>query len=304
MRYRKESPTFRYACRNVVASIPDSLDLRIARTAFSDCYDEFDRDNDRPGRNWQLEAKARWETFVREVADAVHDAFPSPTEWLAHFIELDNRWKGFESFSPNFRHLIVALAERHPTEGITAAEVLLATRSHPLAVLFDAVAISATKKDAAARLRLIRAAAVVADTTLQAAAVTCCSWSRREGSLPEEAWKILETLAPSAPPGVADCILSFVFWNDQQGTLRDWDLITALPFSSNDTALAGRIAASASELISRNHLQPDADSVARFFRRFESLSEPEGHEFERAFEKLAEAFPGGGISPAKPATRL
>jgi hypothetical protein len=143
-----------------------------------------------------------------------------------------------------------------------------------VAVLFDAIATSATKKDAAARLRLIRAAAVAADTTLQAAAVTCCSSWRREGSLPEEAWNIVEFLAPCASPLVADCILNFACWNDQEGTLRDWDLITALPFSSNDIALAGRIAASASELVRRSHLRPDADSVARFLRRFEPLSEP------------------------------
>jgi hypothetical protein len=212
------------------------------------------------------------------VADAVQDAFPSADEWLAHFVALNIRWQAFESFHPNFRPLLVALAERRPTEGVVAAEVLVATLSHPLAVVFDAIVMSATKKDAVTRLRLVRAAAVAADTMLQAAAVTCCSFWRCEGSLPEEAWKILETLAPSAPPGVADCILNFVFWNDQQGTLRDWDLITALPFSSNDNALASRIAARASELISRSHLQPDADSIVRFLRRFESLSKPEGHD--------------------------
>ena len=132
---------------------------------------------------------------------------------------------------------------------------------------------------------------MVTDPTLQAGAVACCSWWRREGPLPEEVWQILETLAPSAPPLVADRIVNFVWWNDQQGTLRDWDLITALPFTPNETALAGHIAARASELISSKRLQPDAESVARFLRRFETLTEPEGHELKRALAKLAEAFP-------------
>ena len=220
LHYGKDSRAFRDACRNVVAAIPDSLDLRIARTAFSSYDDEFELDIDSAGPNWQVEARARWETFVREVADAVQDAFPSADEWLAHFAALNIRWQAFESFHPNFRPLLVALAERRPTEGVVAAEVLVATPSHPLAVVFDAIVMSATKKDAATRLRLVRAAAVAADTMLQAAAVTCCSLWRCEGSLPEEAWKILETLAPSAPPVVADRILNFVCWNDQQGTLR------------------------------------------------------------------------------------
>ena len=288
LHYGQDTPAVRDAFRRLISAIPNTLDFRIARTAFGSDYAEFEHGDD---DDWLAVAKARWETFIREVADAVHESFASATAWLAHFTELDTRWRGFESFNPNFRYLLVALAERRPAEGVAAAEVLLATSSHLLAFVFDALAMSATETDEATRLRLVRTAALAADPTLQAGAVACCSWWRRESPLPEEAWQILETLAPSALPLVADRIVNFVWWNDQQCTLRDWDLITALPFAPNETALAGHIAARASELISSKRLQPDAESVARFLRRFETLSEPEGHELKRAFAKLAEAFP-------------
>lgn len=289
LRYGKDSPAFRDSCRKVVTAIPDTLDLRIARTAFGNYYDEFERDTD--DSDWQTVAKARWETFIREVADAIHTAHRDAAAWLAHFASLDLRWRAFNSFQPNFRHLLVALAERRPAEGIAAAELLLAEPAHPLAHAFDALAMTATKTDPAARLRLIRAAAESSGEDLQAAAIACCSWWRREGGLPEAAWQILETLAPTAPPHVATAISNFVWWNDRQATLRDWQLVTALPFSPDETTLAGHIAARAAELISDTGLRPDAESVARFLGRYESLAQPEGHDLEHAFEKLAEAFP-------------
>jgi hypothetical protein len=274
LRYGKDSPAFRDACRKVLASIPDSLDLRIARTAFGNYYDEFERDTD--NGDWQTAAKARWETFIREVADTTHSAHPDAAAWLAHFAALDARWRAFASFNPNFRHLLVALAERRPTEGIAAAEELLAEPAHRLAHTFDAVVLAGTKADAPTRLRLIRVAASATEP-LQAAAVACCSWWRRSDALPEEAWQILESLAPVATSVVADRIADFVWLNDKQATLRDWHIVTSLPFAPGETGLAGRIAARAADLVTDSNLKPDADSVARFLRRFEALSEPEGH---------------------------
>ena len=87
---------------------------------------------------------------------------------------------------------------------------------------------------------------------LQAAAVACCSWWRHESALPEEAWKILESLAPTATPLVADRIANFVWWNDKQATLRDWHLVTALPFAPSQNGLAGQIAARASDTASNS----------------------------------------------------
>jgi len=289
LRYGKDSPVFRGACRKVLGGIPDSLDLRIARTAFGNYYDEFEREMD--DKDWQTASKVRWETFIREVADATHDAYPDAAAWLAHLAELDACWRAFDSFHPNFRHLLVVLAERRPAEGITVAGALLANPHHPLAHAFDAIAMSATKDDANTRIRLIRAASASGAESLQAAAVACCSWWRREGVLPEEAWQMLESLAPSAVPLVADRIVNFVWWNDKQTTLRDWNLVTGIPFTPSETALAGNIAARASELIKHNQLKPDAESVSCFLSRFETLTEPKGYDLEQAFEELAEAFP-------------
>jgi len=79
--------------------------------------------------------------------------------------------------------------------------------------------------------------------------------------------------------------------NDQKATIRDWKLVTALPFSSGDDDLASRIVCCASELVSRNHLQPAADCVGHFLRRFESLSGLRNSKLERAFRELSKAFP-------------
>ena len=87
LRYGRETPVFREACRRVVTAIPESLDLRIVRTAFGNYYDEFERDTD--DRDWQTVAKARWETFIREVADATHAAHPDAVAWLSLFASLD-----------------------------------------------------------------------------------------------------------------------------------------------------------------------------------------------------------------------
>ena len=49
LRYGRENPAFRDACRDVLTSIPDTLDLRIARTAFGNCYEEFECGGDEAG---------------------------------------------------------------------------------------------------------------------------------------------------------------------------------------------------------------------------------------------------------------
>lgn len=289
LRYGKDSSVYRDACRKIVHAIPDTLDLRIARTAFGNSFDEFERDTNE--KDWQTITRIRWETFIREVADAVHTAYPHADLWLAHLAVLDVRWRAFDGFQPNFRHLLVALVERHPIEGVAAADLLLADTKHPLAHAFDAIVIPATKNDEATRMRLIPAAAVSDAELLQASAVACCSWWRREGELPEAAWQMLESFGSTATPLVADRIVNFVWWNDKRATLRDWNLITALPFTPSQTEIAGHIAARAAELIKENQLKPDAESVSRFLSRFESLAEPKGYNLEHAFEELAEAFP-------------
>ena len=108
-------------------------------------------------------------------------------------------WRAFDTFQPNFRHLLSALAERRPAEGITAAEALLAKPTHPLAHAFDALVMTATKSDPIVRLRLISVAAKSAGEDLQAAAVACCSWWRHEGELPDAAWQLLELSRADSP---------------------------------------------------------------------------------------------------------
>ena len=289
LQYGKDTDVARAAFRRVIAAIPDTLDFRIARAVFGNSCDDLVCNID--DANWQDTAKAKWAAFVREVVDAVRRAFPSPDAWLDHFAALDTRWRAFPGFQPNFREILAAIAESKPAEGVAAAELLLADSTHLLAHTFDSLAMAATKEHAATRLRLIRDAAASESEALRAAAVACCAWWRREGALPEETWQILESLAPTAAPLVADRIVNFVWWNDEQGSLRDWHLLAALPFAPHQTDLAGHIAARASELINRNRLEPDAESVSRFLGRYERLVEPEGRNLKHGFAKLAEAFP-------------
>lgn len=289
IRYDKDSPAFRGACGKVVASIPDTLDFRIARSTFGNCYDEFERGIEDP--NWQTVAKARWATFIHSVADEIHAAYSSADAWLRHFATLDLQWRSFDGFQPNFRHLIIAFVERWPAEGISAAEILLAEPTHPLAHAFDALVLSATKLDVAARLRLIRSGAESQTEILQVAALACCTWWRREGKLPEGAWQIIEELAPNVSSRVANEIVNFVWLNDNTATIRDWHLITSLPFLPENSDLAGHIAKHAAELICNSGLKPDSESADRFLARFESLISTEGENLKRGFQKLAKAFP-------------
>ena len=288
LRYEKDSRQYRDTCCELVKSLPDPLDFRIARAAFGNDWDEFELDLEDPNRHAVMRAK--WETLNRKVADGLHAAFPSG-QWFEHLAALDARWRSFHSYQPNFRRLIIHLAERHAPEALTVAERLLDNPDHSLADAFDAITMSATKTDGAQRLKLIRAAASSDNETLRAGAVACCAWWRRDEDLPEPAWKILESLAPHATPLVAERIATFVCWNDKKATIRDWRLLVALPFAPDQAALASRIAARAAELIAAGKVQPDADSVAGFIARFESLQSVDGHEIENALEKLAEAFP-------------
>ncbi len=288
LRYGKDSPSHRDACRRLVQALPDTLDFRIARAAFGTYFDEFERETDR--RDWQSVAKAKWETFIRAVAEETHRVFPHHA-WLEHFGALDTRWRAFESFLPNLRQLLSHIAAQLPGEGFAAAEYLLQNPNHPLANTFDAVAMSATKSNSQRRMEFIDAAATSDCETLRAAAVACCAWWRRDGDMPEAAWQILESLAPTATPLVADRLTNFVWWHDHQATLRDWNLVTVLPFTPQQVGLASSIAARAADLIEHGEVQPDAESVTRFIGRFEALKFVGGHELERAFERLAEAFP-------------
>lgn len=288
LRYGKDSREYRNVCRDVVESLPDTLDFRIARAACGNDWEEFELDLGDPNRH--VVRRAKWEVFNRKVADELHAAFPDG-EWLDHLAALDVRWRSFRGFCPNFRRLFMLVAGFHAKEALAVAERLLREPDHPLAAAFDSIVMPATKADASQRLDLIRAAARSGGEVLRVAAVACCAWWRQDEGLPEPAWEIIESLSPVATPLVAERIVNFVWWNDKTATIRDWRLLTVLPFSPDQVALASNIAARASELIASRNVQPEADSVARFIARFESLESVDGHDIKSAFEKLAEAFP-------------
>ena len=288
LRYGKDSPGYRDACRELLRSLPETLDLRIARVAFGHDCEEFELDMEDTDSHAVMRAK--WETLNGKVSEELHSAFPNGG-WFDHLAALDARWWNFRSFQPNFRRLIIHISERHPREALAIAVRLLDDPSHPLAEAFDAIAMSATKADGGERLKLIRSAAASDSETLRAIAVACCAWWRRDGELPEAAWVILISLAPHATTLVAERIAIFVWWNVKTATIRDWHLLAALPFAPDQAGLASNIAARAAELISARKVQPDSESIARFITRFESLETIDGVEIERAFKKLAEAFP-------------
>ncbi|MEO8351312.1 MAG: hypothetical protein ABI680_06240 [Chthoniobacteraceae bacterium] len=287
-RYGKDSRPYRDACRDLVKSLPNPLDFRIARVAFGNDWDEFDLDLEDTNRHAVMRAK--WETLNRKVADDLHAAFPSG-RWFEHLAALDARWRTFRSYQPNFRRLIIHLSERRAPEALAVADRLLDEPGHPLADTFDAIAMPATKTDVTQRLTLIRAAANAESETLRAGAVACCAWWRRDEDLPEPAWQILESLAPRATPLVAERIATFVWWNDKKATIRDWRLLVTLPFAPDQAALASSIAARAAELIAAGKVQPDVGSVSAFISRFEALESVDGHQIKNAFGKLAKAFP-------------
>lgn len=289
LHYGKDSEVVRPEIRRVIDSIPSTLDFHIARAVFGNDYDELEHDID--DDKWQDVAKAKWQAFVRETVDEVRAAYPAAADWLAHFVALDERWRAFESFQPNFRSLLVPLCERDAAGGIRVAERFLSESNHALAHTFDAVAMASTTGNPSERLRLIRTASTAKSEELRACAVACCTSWRRESDVPEDVWLLLESAAPRATKLVADRIVNFVWWNDRKATIRDWHLLASLPFTPSQSGLAGHIAARAADLVSRYQLKPDPESVARFLRRFESLENPEGRDVLHALGKLAEVFP-------------
>lgn len=286
LRYDRTGP-FHSACKTLFYKLSDTLDLRIARAAFGSAYDEFERDTNID--NWSKIAAAKWATFVRAVAEETHREY-SAGKWLDHLAELDTHWRTFPGFQPNFRQILIYITERNIAEGFALCGQLLLSPSHPLGHAFDAIAMPATQGNSTARLRFIGEAANSISEPLRAAAVACCSWWRKEESLPEEAWPILETQALGATQLVAERLTSFVWWNESHATLRDWNLLTSIPFTPKQVNLASEIAARATALIA-NGITPSPDSVIHFINRFEDIEAVEGHQLERALQKLAEAFP-------------
>ncbi|MGI8435782.1 MAG: hypothetical protein ACR2NX_02605 [Chthoniobacterales bacterium] len=288
LRYGKDSPGYRTACRELLASLPNTLDFRIARAALGNAWEEFELDLQNPNRH--VEMRAKWETFNRRAADELHETFPAD-EWIEHLAELDTRWRRFESFEPSFRVILLHIVASYPAEGQAVAKRLLAAPDHPLVDTFDVIVMAATKGDSGRRLELICAAGESESETLRAAVVACCSWWRRDGEMPEAAWRILESLAPQASGLAAAQVTSFVWWNEKTASIRDWNLLTALPFAPDQIVLASSIAARAADLVGNRNVQPDAEAVGRFIARFESLESVEGNDLEDAFQKLGEAFP-------------
>ncbi len=288
VRFGKGSEGFRDACRKVVGLLPDTLDFRIARVAFGHDYDEFQRDTKQA--DWYQASQARWTVFINGVADETHELFPS-CEWLEYLGDLALRWRNFAGFHPNFRRLLMRVAAQHPADALAAAKLLFEHPQHPLAPDFDAIAMSFTKHDVEQRMELIRTAIESDSEVLRASGVACVTWWRNECDLPEAAWKLLESLAPAATPLVAERLAAFAWWNDKSVSLRDWNLLTAIPFTPNQSGLASIIAARAADLVEYAKLKPDAKSVARFLSRFDDVESIPGDTIRRAFQKLAEAFP-------------
>jgi hypothetical protein len=289
LRYGKDRPAFQAACRKLLRSVPDSIEFQIARCAFGNHYEEFEGNTRQ--KDWIDVAKARWEKFIGKAATASRDAVPDIQAWLDYFGALDQRWRAFEGFSPDFRDLFRAVGELHPKVGISVAELLLAEPTHCLVGNFDTIVLASTKSDPDRRLRLVLDGISSEGEPLQRSAIATCCWWRSSGDLPDKAVRAIEALAPDASPGIADSIVSFTWFNQSHGSLRDWSLLASLPFSPADTHLASRIAQGAADLIVASKLHPNDSSVAQFLSRFEAVKDLGAGQLERALSKLAEAFP-------------
>jgi hypothetical protein len=242
------------------------------------------------GSRWQLEAKARWESFIWNVAEKLVQKYRTPSGLLDHVAELKALWQTLGE-TASFHSLFTAIPQVAPSIGVPLAEALFEERYEPLLDAFDAVAVSATANDPTTRLQLSNTAACADNERLGAAAVSCCTTWRQEGNLPEEAYRIVEDVAVKAKPLVAQQIARFVWWNHKNVSIRDWHLLASLPFGTDDSWLAAQIADRAADLVLQAGIRPDGDSVTRFLRRYSNLENPVGGFIERAFQKLAKAFP-------------
>jgi hypothetical protein len=284
---RYDDPQFRAACREVYATIPDSLDFRIVRAAVGNHWDEFEgskRDD------WQDQAKHRWDEFVRSTSEAILVTWPKPEALVANLEQRDQELTAL-GFQPNFWAILQNIAEMNAEIALALASTLIAQPANPLGRFLDALVTPIAKTDPQLRLKLCEEAIAQNSDHLKFGAITCFAVWRQEGTLPSRAWELIATSAASTSPVVADAILRFIWFNHRTPEAADWQLLAALPVTLDRWWIAHRVMESGADLLEKSIVPPPeiADETLRKLDVLDSIADPQ---VEHAIAQFAKHFPG------------
>lgn len=277
-------------CRSLFEAIPDTLELRVLRTVLGDYWNEFDRPSkDRP-KDWQEEAKRRWEQFVRSTVDAMLEAFPD-AEWLLARLETFHSELTSLGFKPDFSMVFRSIADRHPEFALDLAKHLIGSHAHPLGWGLGILVFAPTASTLEQRLALCREAVSTGADELTAGAIECFAWWRREGVLPAEAWQLVGNVAEVASARVAGAVTRFVHLNDDKPVEADWRLLASLPVDAKSLWVTHELLGRAADLLEKGMI-PSAEIADRVLAKLDHIQSLDGHEIERGIAQFAEHFPG------------
>ncbi len=121
----EEDPEFAVAVREVLATIADTLDLRLLAVVNSQGYFEFAEEMAGPSdAESRKKMKVRWADHVAAVADELVAKHTDDPALVAYLDALAERCVA-AGYSPNFFELFGAIARNHPTRALGVAELLL-----------------------------------------------------------------------------------------------------------------------------------------------------------------------------------
>lgn len=121
----EEDAEFATAMRNVVATIPESLDLRVLAVVNSQGYFEFAEEMNGPGgAEAGKRMKVRWVDHVAAVANELVATFAGDGNLIGYLDAVAERCAGADYF-PNFCELFAAIARDHPARALEVVRRLL-----------------------------------------------------------------------------------------------------------------------------------------------------------------------------------
>ncbi len=127
-------PEFRAACAELLASIPDTFELRLTRVLLSNAWSDFYRAQDDDGTSSQDRLKkgeVAWDDFVADVAKQVLTNHPTGAKllnWLEETLEAHRK----SGQSPQPHSLVYQISRLRPDLAAECLDILLSKSASPL----------------------------------------------------------------------------------------------------------------------------------------------------------------------------
>lgn len=281
---------FATAGERVLAAIPSTLELRVLIAAMSCSWDEYPPPSREAIEGWGESAQRNWSELIRTTAAELLDKTSTPTALLAQLETWQHAWVS-EKFSPGFRPLLRAIAIVDARRSLELATAVIESKSPSFGPLLDELIMHPTVSQPDHRLRLCDHAVQTNSEPILMGTIEVMLWWRQEGSMPEAAWKLTQTLAATASLRLAERLVDFVWFNRQAAGERDWAILSRLPIHADAPGLATLIVTRAADLL-RQPYRPTTDMVDGVLSRLETLLSFPGHEMEHVISAFAAAYPG------------